>query len=184
MWSWWKSKISGEVPLIYNPSDELLLKFIRFMKKSDFKDELTLEKVGLDSDIQRNILKNINFFKPMTYLIEGEFLKEDGQLIEIRLATTSPLHAAYLKQIKLRNSTSKLAEKWTIIHTHLSSFPYSEIHSKTSSFAIVDEVKCEMWLVGSFHPTELSKILNFLHIKTAKPEARNMLTNQELQSWS
>jgi hypothetical protein len=40
MWTWWNSKISGEVPLMYTPSEDLLLNHSRLMKNIDPKEEL------------------------------------------------------------------------------------------------------------------------------------------------
>ncbi len=176
MWSWWKSKISGEVPLILNPSTEILLKHIKNLKSHNSNGELKWIELNDQYNFQTEVLKSINFFKPITYICEGEFLTVGGQIIELRFVTTSALHAAYFKHFMFRFSTSKIANKWTIFHSHLDSL--------TTKYGQVDKGRKEIWLSGSFHPDQLIKVFDILHIKKETIEINPSIRNQGLESWT
>jgi hypothetical protein len=176
MWSWWKSKISGEVPLILNPSNEVLLKHIKNLKNHNLSGELKWIELNDQINFQTEVLKNINFFKPITYICEGEFLTEVGQFIELRFVTTSALHAAYFRYFMFRYSTSKIDNKWTIFHSHLDSLATKQ--------GGVDKGKKEIWLSGSFHPDQLIKVFDYLKIKKERNEIAPSIRNQGLESWT
>lgn len=185
MWTWWKSKISGEVPLIYNPSEDLLLNHSRLMKNIDPKEDLVfLDNVKNGINVSLEVLKNINFFKPVVYAFEGEFLTESGKLIELRMLTTLPELAAYFRKARMRKSTSRVNEIWTIYHTHLNSFPWKDLDIGSNRFAYVDKQKAQIWMAGDFHPGQLSKIFDFLSIKPHQVISSRTFENTPLESRS
>ncbi len=176
MWSWWKSKISGEVPLIFNPSNEVLLKHLKNLKTHNSSGELKWIGLNNQYNLQTEVLKSINFFKPITYICEGEFLTEVGKLIELRFVTTSALHAAYFRYFMFRYCTTKINNKWTIFHSHLDSL--------TPKQGWIDNGKKEIWLSGTFHPDQLIKVFDYLHIKKDKNEIGPTVPLFGLESWS
>jgi hypothetical protein len=185
MWTWWKSKISGEVPLMYNPSEDLLLNHSRLMKNIDPKEELVfLDEFKNEINISHEVLKNINFFKPVVYSLEGEFLSERGKLMELRMITTLPQLAAYFRKARMRKSTSKIKEIWTIYHTHLNTFPWKDLKTDSSRFAFIDQQKAEIWMAGDFHPGQLSKIFDYLGIKPHQVIDSRSFENPVLESRS